>query len=50
MKPHIHVGVVTGITAFAMVIIAGTVWRTTTYRLLDKNPDSALAQAMAIAY
>lgn len=50
MKPHIHAGVVTGLATFGMVIIAGTLWRVATYRMLDQNPDSPLAKAMAIAY
>lgn len=50
MRPHIHAGVVTGVATFAMVIIAGSLWRTVTYRILDKNPDSPIGKAMAIAY
>lgn len=50
MRPHIHAGVVTGIATFAMVLIAGTMWRTVTYQILDKNPESAIGQAMAVAY
>lgn len=50
MRPHIHAGVVTGLAVFGMVIIAGSLWRVTTYRILDKNPESAIGQAMAIAY
>lgn len=50
MRPHIHAGVVTGIATFAMVLIAGAMWRTVTYRILDQNPESAIGQAMAIAY
>lgn len=50
MRPHIHIGVVTGIATFATVIIAGTLWRTVTYRILDNNPESAIGKAMAIAY
>lgn len=50
MRPHIHAGVVTGVTVFAMVIIAGSLWRVTTYRILDENPDSAIGKAMAVAY
>jgi hypothetical protein len=50
MRPHIHAGVVTGIATFAMVIIAGSIWRTVTYRILDNNPESAIGQAMAVAY
>lgn len=50
MRPHIHAGVVTGIATFAMVIVAGSIWRMVTYRILDSNPESALGQAMAVAY
>jgi len=50
MRPHIHAGVVTGLATFAMVIIAGAMWRTITYRVLDNNPDSAIGKAMTIAY
>lgn len=50
MKPHIHAGVVTGLATFGMVLIAGAIWRTVTYRILDENPDSPLGKAMAIAY
>lgn len=50
MRDHIHAGVVTGVATFGMVLIAGTLWRTMAYRLADKNPDSAFAKAMLIAY
>lgn len=50
MRPHIHAGVVTGLATFGMVLIAGTLWRTLAYRMKDKNPDSALAEAMLFVY
>lgn len=50
MRPHIHAGVVTGLATFAMVLIAGSLWRTVTYRVLAANPDSAIGKAMAVAY
>jgi len=50
LRPHIHAGVVTGIATFAMVIIAGSIWRTVTYRILDNNSESVIGKAMVIAY
>lgn len=50
MRPHIHAGVVTGLATFAMVIIAGSLWRVATYRILADNPESAIGKAMTIAY
>lgn len=50
MRPHIHVGVATGIAVFATVLIAGSLWRIGAYRMLERNPDSSLGKAMLAAY
>lgn len=50
MRPHIHAGVVTGLAAFAMVIIAGALWRTVAYQMIARNDGSPLGEAMLYVY
>jgi hypothetical protein len=50
MRPHIHVGIATGLSTFAAIIVIGVVWRTAAYKLIERNDGSPLGQAMLYAY
>lgn len=54
MKSHTHVGIVTGLTAFASVVLVGTLWRTAAYRMIQKaeaaGRTSPMGEAMAYMY
>lgn len=54
MKPHVHVGIVTGLATFASVILVGTLWRTAAYRMIERaeadNRKSPMGEAMAYMY
>lgn len=51
MRPHIHVGVATGLTAFATIVVIGVIWRTTAFKLIDRGEGkSPMGEAMLYAY
>lgn len=50
MRPHIHVGVATGLATFATIVVIGAVWRTAAYKLIDRNGNSPLGQAMLYVF
>jgi len=48
MRPHVHVGVATGLATFATLIIVGAIWRTVGFKLAEQ--DKPLGKAMLYVY